>query len=298
MQGAADQVITLGGKSITLENALDGIIYGSFSAADLSVDYLGYVKPTGASDAKHTTQIKAVRAFDGNVYILGLVKGGFTTANSSDAKIATEATNLGGYIIKLSATDGSWVSATTKNEKSGTTVVIGGYFDIFKSGSDLYALRYAMNASYGVALDKFADNDKWEDAETTYVIKTAGTPTTATGVAFDGTNVVLSGRGNKDFSFAGSEKTIAPIDGKYGAVIASFKLDSESTGVDNVAAQAATSYSADRNSVIVKASAPVEVNVYTTAGVQVASQKVEAGTTHIALPQGIYLVNDTKVIVG
>jgi hypothetical protein len=68
--------------------------------------------------------------------------------------------------------------------------------------------------------------------------------------------------------------------------------------VNDVAAQAAAQYRADKNSVIVTTSSELEVNIYNTLGVQVASQTVAPGTTHISLPAGIYVVNNTKLVVG
>jgi hypothetical protein len=79
--------------------------------------------------------------------------------------------------------------------------------------------------------------------------------------------------------------------------LASFNLEGKS-GVSDAAAAAAVKLSADKTAVIVNAAEDTDVTIYNTAGVQVAAQKVGAGTTRIALPAGIYLVNNTKLIVG
>jgi hypothetical protein len=297
VQGAKDNVVTVGDKSITLENELDGIIYGSVSTTDLAVNYLGYVKAFGSTDGKHTTQIKALRLIDGNLYILGSLKGGFGPAGASEASTSSASTTLDAYLIKLSAADGSWAGAHANTNKVGTTTKVGVYFDLFKNGDKLYAFGYALDATLGVFVDELGSD--LSVAEKQSLILGGGTPTTAAGVAFDSKtgNIVASARGTKQFTFTGTENTYTPIDGKYGCVLASFNLNGDA-GVSNVAASTAAQYRADKNSVIVTTSSDLEVNIYNTLGVQVASQTVAPGTTHIALPAGIYVVNNTKLIVG
>jgi hypothetical protein len=296
VQGAADDVITVGDKTITLENDLDGILYGSV-ATNLTVNYVGYVKAFGyTTDGKHTTQIKGFRKIDSDLYILGLVKGGFGPAKASDAVATTESASLNPFIVKLSATDGSWGGALVHADKANDAVVTGGYFDIFKNNDKLYAYGYGMNAAVGVFVDELGSDLSFVQKQS--LILGGGMPTTAAAAVFDSTtgNLITSARGNAKFTFTGSESTYIPLNSKYGAVLASFNLGT--TGGVSDATANAVSLSADKNSVIVKASEPTEVRIYNTLGVQVAAQTVAAGTTHIALPQGIYIVNNTKLIVG
>jgi hypothetical protein len=297
VQGAEKNVITVGDKSITLENDLDGIIYGAVSASDLTVDYVGYVKAFGSTDSKHTTQIKALRLIDGNLYVLGSVKGSFGPAGASAAVASSETTMLTSFFVKLSAADGSWVGALAQPNKVETTYKTSVYFDIFKNGDKLYAFGYAMDATIGVFVDELGSD--LSVASKQNLVLGGGLPTTAAGVAFDSKtgNLVVSARGNNEFTFTGSDTKIAPIDKKYGAVLASFNLEGKS-GVSDAAAAAAVKLSADKTAVIVNAAEDTDVTIYNTAGVQVAAQKVGAGTTRIALPAGIYLVNNTKLIVG
>jgi hypothetical protein len=297
VQGAANNVIKVGDKSITLENDLDGILYGSVRADSLGVDYVGYVKAFGSTDDKHTTQIKALRLIDGNLYVLGSVKGGFGPAGSSAAVASSETTTLDSFFIKLSAADGSWAGAHTQSNTVDSKYKVSCYFDIFKNNDKLYAFGYALDSTLGVFVDELG-SDLSVAAKQSLVLG-GGSPTTAAGVAFNSTtgDIVVSARGNKEFTFYGSENKIAPIDNKFGAVLASFNLEGKS-GVSDATTNSVASYSADKHSVIVKASEETDVTVYNTAGVKVAAQKVAPGTTHIALPAGIYIVNNTKLIVG
>lgn len=297
VQGAADATLTVGDKSITLENDLDGLFYGAISE-DLSVSFLSYVKPFGSTDSKHTTQTKALRVIDGDIYMLGLVKGGFAPAGSASATITSETTTLDRYLIQASGTDGSWKSAAAQTAKVNDKATVSGYFDLFKYNNEVYAYGYALNATLGVFIDKYADNDKFESPEQLLLVTGGGTPTTASGCAFDSNtgNVVVSARGNNTFKFAGSEETVSPIDNKYGAVIASFSLN-DIASINQSIAKESTTYSAVTGGVNINAARPLDVNIYNAAGAKVAARSVEAGTTHIDLPQGVYLVNDTKVVV-
>jgi hypothetical protein len=293
VQGTADATLTVGDKSITLENDLDGLMYGCV-AEDLTVDYLKYVKAFGSTDGKHTTQAKAIRVLDGELYLLGLVKGGFAPAGAADAQISSATTTLDRFLIRCATADGNWTDAVAQNN-SGK---ISGYFDVFKYNDNLYAYGYAMDSTVGVFIDQYNGN-KLELVEQQSLINGGGSPTTAAGCVLNSEkgNVVVSIRGNNEFKFSGSETTITPLDKKYGCALASFNLAGETTSAE-VATSALTTYSADETAIIVTTNNDLEVNIYNVAGVQVASQKVAAGTTRISLPKGIYIVNDTKLIVG
>ena len=47
----------------------------------------------------------------------------------------------------------------------------------------------------------------------------------------------------------------------------------------------------------VTAVAPALVEFYSVSGIKVASQQVEAGTTEVELPAGLYIANGAKLIV-
>jgi invasion protein IalB len=79
-------------------------------------------------------------------------------------------------------------------------------------------------------------------------------------------------------------------------VIASFNITGNSA-VNAVAADT-VSYSADNAAVIVTTAAPLAVTIYNAAGLEVANTTVAAGTTRFPLPQGVYVVNGTKLIIG
>jgi hypothetical protein len=292
VKGDNNSTITLGDKSITLENNVDGILYGRINASDLSVDYFNHIKAfNDATKGTHTTQCKNIRVIDGNLYLMGHLVGGFGVAGDEEARITSSGNMQEGYLIKLNASTGAWVSATCNK------TYIGGYYDVFKNGNDIYVYGYRLNKDTGVFIDKFTDNDKWENVERTSLITQGGSPSTASGVIFDSTtgDIIVSARGNNAFTFVDGTTSAAP--GSWGSVIASFNLEGKS-GVSDATTNSVASYSADKHSVIVKTSEETDVTVYNTAGVKVAAQKVAPGTTHIALPAGIYIVNNTKLIVG
>jgi hypothetical protein len=288
VQGADGATLTMGDKSITMESTFDGILYGAIST-DLSVEFLRYIKPYAASNNKNSIQLKALRVIDGNIFMLGHLLGGLSAANENEARIATSGTLQEGFVIKCDATDGSWISA-----KDNTGMSIGGYYDVFKSGSDLYLYGYQMNATTGVYIEKYADNNDWEMVERNALLAGGGSPTTASNCLYDSTsgNIVVSLRGNKAVTLAGSEDTLTPS--SWGSVIASFNISGNSA----VAAVAAdTSYSTDKDAVIVTTAAPLAVAIYNAAGMEVANTTVAAGTTRFPLSQGVYMVNGNKLIV-
>lgn len=294
VKGAAKDVVTFGDKSVTLENALDHLAYGRVSASTLDVDYFNYIKPFSNESGSNIVNVSNIRVIDGNLYLLGLLSGGLGVANDANSKFATATkTQQEGFLVKLNAADGTYLSGKANNGLN-----VGGYFDIFKSGNDLYLYGYRLNAATGVYIEQYADDNKWELVKRTSLILGGGAPATASNALFNSTtgNLIVSARGNNAFTFAGSDVTIAKP-ASWGSVIASFKV-AETSGVQDVSAAAATTYSADKTGVIVKTSDEIDVNIYNAAGAQVASQKVAAGTSHIALPLGIYVVNGVKVIVG
>lgn len=82
--------------------------------------------------------------------------------------------------------------------------------------------------------------------------------------------------------------------------VISFTIGSVVSGVETIAADAAKVYGANGN-IVVEAEAAADVNVYNAAGMLVATQKVGAGRTNIALAKGFYVVRAgntvTKVAV-
>ncbi len=289
-QGAQGDKLTVGDKTVTIPNALDGILYGSVTTS-LAVNYVDYITAYGSTDNGHTTQIKNLRAIDGNVYILGLVKGGFGPSSSTSATISSAGKPLEGFAIKLAATDGSWSSA----EVNGLS--IGGYFDALRYDGKTYLFGYRINVATGVFLEEYADDSSWTLTTRHLLVTQGGVPLTSAAAALNASNgnLVISARGNKAFTLLGGQQTTAPSG--YGGLIASFNLAGQSSSASAPQVDA-TVISANRDGVIVNAAEATRVDIFNALGQAVVSTAVKAGVSTFSLPAGIYVANGQKVIVG
>lgn len=116
-------------------------------------------------------------------------------------------------------------------------------------------------------------------------------------VGEDGTQIGTTEPGKTSvLTFPGVGKYILATSNK----VISFTIGSVVSGVETIAADAAKVYGAAGN-IVIEAEAAADVNVYNAAGMLVATQKVGAGRTNIALAKGFYVVRAgntvTKVAV-
>lgn len=85
---------------------------------------------------------------------------------------------------------------------------------------------------------------------------------------------------------------------RYDEPAAKMKFTWKTSGVDNVSADASGLHIIPGTGcAYVTAVAPALVEFYSVSGVKVASQQVEAGTTVVTLPAGLYIANGAKLIV-
>jgi hypothetical protein len=109
---------------------------------DLTVNYTNIIQATAASDGKHTTQVKNFQKNEDKLFICGLVKGGFQTGETE--WIASKGSPLEGFVLSLSAADGSVTNALIKGYG------ITGYFGAkeLKNGG-IMAVGYYMAGNDG-----------------------------------------------------------------------------------------------------------------------------------------------------
>lgn len=156
-------------------------------------------------------------------------------------------------------------------------------------------LRYHENNEVIDAEENVADGMTYENigaillsSETAVNYALVGEEGTQIGTTEPGKTSVLTFPGVGKYTLATSNKVI------------SFTIGSVVSGVETIAADAAKVYGANGN-IVVEAEAAADVNVYNAAGMLVATQKVGAGRTNIALAKGFYVVRAgntvTKVAV-
>ena len=156
-------------------------------------------------------------------------------------------------------------------------------------------LRYHQNNEVIDAEENVADGMTYQNigaillsSETAVNYALVGEEGTQIGTTEPGKTSVLTFPGVGKYTLATSNKVI------------SFTIGSVVSGVETIAADAAKVYGAAGN-IVVEAEAAADVNVYNAAGMLVATQKVGAGRTNIALAKGFYVVRAgntvTKVAV-
>lgn len=274
-------------------------VYVAAFTTDLEPKWASVVYATpwvAPSDGKktHTTQIKGIDVSDGRVLVSGLVKGGFSTANDTDADgvsaselIHTSSASLEGYVLEFSATDGSFEKAMIH----GTG--ISGYFAATVSDNDIYACGYSYASGEGGVLVKFDENG---NKQSSWNLVTSSGMMTGFSSSFSGKTLYASYRNrNADFNFIGSDYVIPATD-DWSGVVASFNVaDIESGIVALPDVNGATVCGMDGAIRIVSEKAET-FSVYDIAGRLVKSVVVE-GEAAIAMPAGFYVVNGEKVIV-
>lgn len=289
--GSKDDKVTIGGKELVLPNEFDNIAYGALGT-DLAADYVGLVKAYGASDGKHTTQLKNLKIINGDMYMLGAVKGGFGSESSSSPLITTSGTMLEGFALKCNAADGIFKSAHIY----GTG--ISAYNNVFRYNNNTYLYGYRMNATEGVVLEKFSDDDTWTPAaDGKRSIVTGGGAPIAYGAAFDIKNKKLYtlSRGNNTFGFYGTEvKSEKPQ--SFGGLICAYSLDGNTTSVSSPIESSFKIINV-QGGIEISTSGDSMVTINTLSGINLYNAEVKAGTISIPLASGIYLVNGHKITV-
>lgn len=285
MQAAeAGHAITIGKSATVTPTTLDDIFIGCADTT-LNVTWATTITAYAASNGKHTTQIKNMALIDGNLYVMGHIVGGFGASGSTKASIASTGTMQEGFIVKCSAADGSWAGGAV-NGKS-----IGGYYGIAKGENKIYGYGYKLGTIY---LDEY-DEASWEKTKD-YDLITGGGMCTAWSSLHLGNNLYTFSRCNSATTNYYNSDITTTTDG-WGSIFACWDIADLTSGTAQTSINARTSIYGMENGVKIITPNMIEVKIYNVVGQTVYNGKAAAGTTFITLPQGIYLVNDTKVAV-
>lgn len=286
-----DSEIKLGNTTIQ-PTKFDDILVGAVNT-DMTVAWVKHFPAFGASNGKHTTQNKKMELQNGNLYLMGHVVGGFGT-DKTEALIEGSSTMQTGFLIKCSATDGTWLGGAI-GENS-----IGGYYGAFEDeNGKIYTYGYALGNAYLITYN----TSTWEIENEYSLVK--GGSTTAWGCLFDEGQLLTLARSN-----AKSANTI--LDGAYTiesrkdagswiTILTSFEIPElgQTTGLissETVKEQNIKVYSG-KNQIFVEAGESSEIQILNTYGQIVKSMTVSTGKHAISMPKGIYIVNKTKVVV-
>lgn len=294
VSGNVGDKLTIGGKSIEMENTYDGILLGCASLDLKTVDYLTYIKPhlTGTKTS-NSTKIRALDLHGSSLYLIGGGQGGYSPANEASARIISSSNGMEeGWFIELDPADGSW-----KNAVNNATN-IGAYLGSFTYNGNLYVYGYRLNAATGCFLDEYPIGSVERTARHNIVL--AGGAPTGYGMAFDPktTRVLFCARGNNAFTI-GADAVATDKPASWGGVVAAFIMDPSLTGIENVAVEAENDLkvAAVDGAIIVSATEPAPLNVTDLQGINVISTQVGEGQTRFDLPAGIYIVAGNKLAV-
>ncbi|MCR5313817.1 MAG: hypothetical protein K6E54_09325 [Bacteroidaceae bacterium] len=186
---ATSDSFTVGGKTVNT-TSLQGMFVLSFDT-DLNVNYASTIEATGASDSKHTTQIKNLQLVNGSLYISGGVKGGFK--QNETTFISTSSTMIEGFSLKVSVDNGTVEKGYIKGY--GITSIFG----VNEINDDkLLTIGYYMSGSKG-ALGCVADIYAADGTlESNKQLVSFGTVATMACPLFDGDDIYIQNRGGSN----------------------------------------------------------------------------------------------------
>ena len=238
----------------------------------------------------HRIQFLSLVKSDNSLFLMGTFFGAISTNENDTPLISSTSNMLEGFIVKTSASDGTYEAALAN------ALFIGGYRNLISYNGSLYAQGYRLNALTGSYIDEL-DAESLEIKATTTVAKGGGAPTLMA-CAYDpaSTRIYSATRGNNVWTLTDDSATEKPSG--WGICLTCNVLDKELAGVSNVAAEAETLKVAGLQGCIeIQAAEAAQVKVVDMKGITVADRNVQPGTTTISLPAGIYIVNDSKVAV-
>lgn len=288
--GSGDNAI-----SVTKTSEQDAILLGSLKIETenntLTPGYLtcfNQVKVNGNG----ATQFKDMIVANGSIYMMGLFQGGIANNDAEEAIITSVGKPLEGFCLRLNATDGKYQAGFANK------ISIGGYFGGGVYNDKLYLAGYRLNAQTGSFIDEL-DAENLELKSTTTIAKNGGSPTLM-GAFYDPatTRLYTFTRGNAAFTLTDGTSTEKQNGYGFGTVVCSHAIDPSVSEINNIENDNATlSIKGIDGAIEITATEDTNISVVNTSGITVKSQSIAAGTTQIALPAGIYIVNNQKVAV-
>lgn len=235
---------SFGGKSLAA-SVSETPLFGQLNA-DLSALWLNKLnsEPVSGSCVMQNPGINVVGDI---MWLAGQFNGKYINPANADEFVATaNKTPREGCIIKLNATDGSWINGTTSRSSEFTPAAaktgLTGYFKVLQNAENpinIYVYGYVMNATVGVVLREYNAETLEANLDHAWSLVTKGGAPSCTAIAHNpSTNMAyISARGNQAFDLIGGISTPAPA--KWGNMLAGVEMPRELlTGVTSASVDA------------------------------------------------------------
>jgi hypothetical protein len=289
IKGTSGDKLTIAGKSVSVENEYDGIYVAKLATDLKSVDYVQYIKAFAVSN-KQSTKLRDLKVINDNLYIVGGGAGGYAQAGASEAVVKSTGTTEEGWLIALSAENGSWVGA------ANNATNIGAYLNIFSYDNKLYVYGYRLNKETGTFLDEYSEGEFTYTNR--YTIAKAGGVPTGYAAKFNESskNFVALARGNAAFTFGDDTSSDAPTN--WGGLITAYTFaETGSAASASIEAAKAIKVNGAQGQIEISAEEDTDVVISNAAGQVLSSMTVKPGATTFACTSGLYFVNNIKVVV-
>lgn len=216
------------------------------ASTDLSVDWVKCFIGEKIG-GKHGFQNTGITVTGNTLWLCGQYNLKITDpTDPSKSVTATQGTLREGFILKLDATDGSWIAARNSRDDDWNEPIamaktgLSGYFKVLQNAEKpehIYVFGYVMNAAVGVFLRQY-DATTLEgnlDEGQNNVVTQGGVPSCQS-IAYDpeSASAYFTVRGNKAFKPMNADETAAPT--SWGILATRFKLPAEmkTTGIDAI----------------------------------------------------------------
>ncbi len=294
VRGDNEDKLTLGGKTITMENSLDAFMLGCVSLDLKTVDYLTYYKSFAAKGGTSVScKLRALDFHGSSLYILGGGQGGYAMAGENAARVTSQGKLEEGWMIAVDPADGSWKYAVNNDTN------IGAYLGSFEYNGNIYVYGYRLNAQTGCFIDEYPAGSA-ERAGRYGLVLGGGAPT-GYGMAFDPktTRAYFCARGNNVFKF-GSDAAETAKPESWCGILSCFIMDPSLSGVRGVYADGESGelkVASAEGRLIFTASRPEHIVVSGLNGINIIDTEIAEGVTVFPLPAGVYIAAGVKIAV-
>lgn len=275
--------------------------------SDLSVCWL-HCYPADAVAGKNALQNVGMTVGDGCIWLAGQYNGKISSPFEPRLSVeSTQGSMREGFVIKLSAEDGSWIAARNSRTDFPQSYLTG-YMRVILPDSapdKIYVYGYAMNANVGVFLREYDKETLVGDPLMSWNLLTGGgAPTCLANVAYSPElcSIFVGARGNQPFTLLEGEKTSNP--GGYTMLLSRFSLPEVfASGVMPVGGEDAAEWlqviaSEGTIRCINTSDWSTTVVIYDITGREVALLNVDAHSASSAsLATGSYIVNGKKLLL-
>ncbi len=305
VSGGDDVKTMTWGNDLSIVPNDDASIYMAAFDTDLKAQWLNYYPVgIGNNSAVGFTQQHGMTVTDDKIYLtMGLDGSILNPDNQDEVLIQHTGSGLAAAMIVCDTEDGTLDKAVLVSE----TTMVSGAFDAVVSENEVFVFYYDWGNSPKVVTKSY-DKATLEYTNIYPVMTSTGFATVWTAAGVDD-KILFGVRDNKDMSFEGTDFTLSPS-GFEGAIVAysctgqnfvqvSKGESSEDGDVDGVEQTTNTTSGiyGVQGGVAVRASEAQNVTISSIMGSCVYNATVAEGDTFVSLPQGIYIVNNKKVVV-